>query len=407
LYNQISARLGRAATFAELSRAMNLYRVSIDSDIKANGAVNQFKIKKFPDINFKGRTSGLRQKLTAYSINVQSGQKGKSIYDSQRFSGAKGAYNNNVSFTPKPLQVVRTPYNSDMNKRQNNRPNGQKWDPRNRFNNKNRFNGANNSNQIKSCSYCGMRGHKAVDCTNIVSDSGKRIDLLPTQGTCSNCPSRISPRLHHPEALCPYRVGGPLNKNRNWQSLPPDNSDIYTLEYKLSNKNLPFFPEIENGKELKLSLVKDVVLKPKETVSHDFGITLNIKDHHVGVVLGGKLIFHNFVIKISTHLLWTRDVPIRVNITNLTEKEIYLTPQPIVSVFIVNIKGNQELKIETAKIILKTKKNPEYNGIFTCNSSEGDCANSRNWEYFLAGITTSLLSHVLYDKCKGSGIFNF
>jgi Reverse transcriptase (RNA-dependent DNA polymerase)/RNase H-like domain found in reverse transcriptase/Integrase zinc binding domain len=124
-------------------------------------------------------------------------------------------------------------------------------------------------------------------------------------------------------------------------------------------------PKIENGKELKLSLTKDVVLKPKETVSHDFGITLNLKDHHVGIVLGGKLIFNTFVIKISTHLLWTRDVPIQANITNLTEKEIYLTAQPIVSVYIINIKGDQTLKIETAKIILKTKKNPDVNGMIT------------------------------------------
>jgi hypothetical protein len=35
--NQFSARLGKAATFAELSRAMNLYRVSIDNDIKSKG----------------------------------------------------------------------------------------------------------------------------------------------------------------------------------------------------------------------------------------------------------------------------------------------------------------------------------------------------------------------------------
>jgi hypothetical protein len=61
-------------------------------------------------------------------------------------------------------------------------------------------------------------------------------------------------------------------------------------------------------------------------------------------MLGGKLIFHTFAIKISTHLLWTRDVPIRVNIMNLTEKEIYLTPHPMVSVFIVNIKGDQKIE---------------------------------------------------------------
>jgi hypothetical protein len=211
LYNQLSARLGRAATFAELSRAMNLYRVSIDSDIKANGAVNQFKIKKYPDINFKGRTGGLRSKFTAYSLNVTHQ---RNPYESQRSSVAKGAYNNNVSFTPKPLNTVRPLNNS--NRYNLDRKNEQRWDPRrrniNNGNNRNRFN-INNNAQIRNCSYCGMRGHKAQDCHNIVSDSGKRIELLPTQGTCTKCPSRISPRLHHPEALCPYRVGGPLNKN--------------------------------------------------------------------------------------------------------------------------------------------------------------------------------------------------
>jgi hypothetical protein len=118
----------------------------------------------------------------------------------------------------------------------------------------------------------------------------------------------------------------------------------------MRNSNIPL-PIIENGNELKLSLLSDVVLKPKETVSHDFGITLNLKDHHVGIVLGGKSIFNTFVIKISTHLLWTRDVPIIVNITNMTEKEVFLTKKKtMVSVFIVNIKGDQELKIETSKI---------------------------------------------------------
>ena len=46
LYNQISARLGRTATFAELSRVLNLYRSTIDQDIKQNGGDNTFKFKK-------------------------------------------------------------------------------------------------------------------------------------------------------------------------------------------------------------------------------------------------------------------------------------------------------------------------------------------------------------------------
>jgi hypothetical protein len=133
---------------------------------------------------------------------------------------------------------------------------------------------------------------------------------------------------------------------------------------KLHNNNVPL-PTLSKGNELKLTLANKIVLKPKETVSHDFGITLELKDHHVGIVLGGKFIFNTFSIKISSHLLWTRDVPIRVNITNLTEREVHLLPQPLVKVYIINITGDRELKIETAKIILKTKKNPELNGIIT------------------------------------------
>jgi hypothetical protein len=193
---------------------MNLYRVSIDSDIKSNGAINQFKLKKYPDISYKGRTGGVRQKFTAFSLNAS---QSRNPYENTRFSGAKGAYNNNVSFTPKPFNVARPqagPNRFNTNNMNKNAHTEQKWDPR-RKNvniNRNRFN-INNQRELKNCSYCGMRGHKAQDCHNIVSDSGKRIELLPTQGTCTKCPSRISPRLHHPEALCPYRVGGPLNRN--------------------------------------------------------------------------------------------------------------------------------------------------------------------------------------------------
>jgi hypothetical protein len=46
-------------------------------------------------------------------------------------------------------------------------------------------------------------------------DSGKILEMHPTHGVCSKCPSFIRPRLHHPEIVCPYRVGGPLYKKRN------------------------------------------------------------------------------------------------------------------------------------------------------------------------------------------------
>jgi hypothetical protein len=36
---------------------------------------------------------------------------------------------------------------------------------------------------------------------------------MPTLGTCQSCPSKIMPRLNHPSQLCPYRIGGPLEKS--------------------------------------------------------------------------------------------------------------------------------------------------------------------------------------------------
>jgi hypothetical protein len=209
LYNQISARLGRAATFAELSKAMNLYRVTIDRDIKNNGTDSYFKGRRTQDSNFKGHTGTTRQKFTTtFSLNAT---QDKRPFEKKHFSGHKGAYNNTVSFTPKPQQVARPNTRFANHFTQNNQY--KKWDPRQKFNN---FNRGRNNNRIiiDSCSTCGLKSHKTTDCTNLVSDSGKQIRMLPTQGVCSRCPRKISPRLHHPEALCPYRTGGPLNNRQ-------------------------------------------------------------------------------------------------------------------------------------------------------------------------------------------------
>ena len=67
LYHQTSARLGRAATFAELSRAMNLYRSTIDQDIRQYSGENSFKNKRAPHIN---KTSHLRPKYTSFVVTT-------------------------------------------------------------------------------------------------------------------------------------------------------------------------------------------------------------------------------------------------------------------------------------------------------------------------------------------------
>ena len=214
LYNKISARLGRAATFAELSRGMNLYRSSYDKDIKQNGSENVYRVnKKISSSNM--RSSAMkRPKYTAYitsaSTNRQHETKGYPRNNTSR------AYINNTSFTPKPLNLARPfPNNSNQNKTWNTAKNHTgpkrpmpKRGPDGKFL-------RNKASYNSSCSLCGMKNHSSKECKNMQSDNGKRVDIIPTYGTCSRCPARVHPRLHHPESLCPFRTGGPLYGKSN------------------------------------------------------------------------------------------------------------------------------------------------------------------------------------------------
>jgi hypothetical protein len=121
-------------------------------------------------------------------------------------------------------------------------------------------------------------------------------------------------------------------------------------------------PKIEQGQKIRLTITGDLLLQAKETVSHNFGVILHLAEHHVGIVLGGVIIFNTYMVRTSIHLLWNRDVPITISITNLSEKTIKISQQKLVSVAIANIKGNRELKIEMNKIIQKTNKDPQLNG---------------------------------------------
>ena len=214
LYNQLSARLGRAATFAELSRAMNLYRVTIDKDIRQNGGDNILRSRKIQHTNPRIGGQVMRPKFTSYNISSHPNNISRQSNPGQnahyKNNNYKGSYNNNISFTPRPLDV-KPFYNkpTNQNKSNNDRRVGNKPRQMIRQAPNNKFQ-RNNSNPINSCSLCGMKNHRSKDCRNMQNDTGKRIDIIPTYGTCSQCPSRVFPRLHHPEALCPFRVGGPL-----------------------------------------------------------------------------------------------------------------------------------------------------------------------------------------------------
>ena len=70
IYHKLSAQLVRAATFAELSRAMNVYRVTIDKDIKLNGGDNAFRNRNILNNRAMAPGTNNRTKFVTYQINT-------------------------------------------------------------------------------------------------------------------------------------------------------------------------------------------------------------------------------------------------------------------------------------------------------------------------------------------------
>ena len=111
--------------------------------------------------------------------------------------------------TPRPVQTVkqrpnRGQYNSANQNSANN--NGANFTS-------NRFQRTNNAQiNYDKCKMCGQRSHDASKCQNIWDDQGKVIKMIVPYNICSKCPNFIKPRLHHPDNLCIYRNGGPLNR---------------------------------------------------------------------------------------------------------------------------------------------------------------------------------------------------
>jgi len=201
LYQNLTTRMQRACTMNELFRALEQYRGNIDKDIKANGA-------NFAG-NYKNRVQNRADKYqrganTFFATTEQTEQrKNYPLKSNFRPNSAQNANRNtDVSYTPRPKNRqfksnIRPRFQNGYPTRsgQNNRPAYQ-----------------NNQNNSRNCSLCG-KGHKATECKNIRDDKGKIVNILPGYKVCDKCPEYIKPRLHHPEHVCPYRKGGPFNKN--------------------------------------------------------------------------------------------------------------------------------------------------------------------------------------------------
>jgi hypothetical protein len=227
LFYQISARLGRAATFAELSKAMNLYRPTIDEDIRSHGGENFLRTRRAPQANIRGRS---RPKYTSFVVTTnqprnQVAMNRYGVAQARKLARAGAtmklgnSYNNSTSFTPKPLKLQT--YNTNKFGKQHH--NAHKNHGHGHHNNNNSharpmLKRDSNGKFIRSnqnCLLCGTAGHNASSCRIMRDDNGEVVQMIPPHGTCTKCPARIRPRLHHPEKYCPYRPTGPWAHKAN------------------------------------------------------------------------------------------------------------------------------------------------------------------------------------------------
>ena len=230
-----SARLGRSITAAELSRFLNIYRHTIDNDIKAHGVDPReggFASKR---VMFRAGNNGAR-KNSAYGVKFNDYGDAPTHHKSQTsqipVSPRYGhiyqvSHNHGGNKTPAQLAEIRR-QNIEMKKAWDDKYGNRSVRPIQRnsggFNNRQRGNfqkkpfrsGSNYTPQGNSrnyCSLCGKRDHTAIaGCPNMKSDSGAPVSILPCKDTCNACPQYVKPRLSHPEYLCPYRKGGPWGK---------------------------------------------------------------------------------------------------------------------------------------------------------------------------------------------------
>jgi hypothetical protein len=241
--------MGKAPTYTYFTRALNTHRTIIDQDVHRSGAEpvrfgkfnNQKRGKAMP------RTFAIkRPNFNTYSVTM--GEPGAAAVSQTPFKNTSmqnnykkpsppnfvnkqntNNYRNNFSSNYTPLNKGRgaqasrgmrrnfgpnRTYSSNTSSQFNrNRTFGR---PTTNFNQRrgagNFRQGTQNNNK---CSLCGYSNHKATDCRNIRDDGGNIKQIIPTMGTCTECPKHIFPRLHHPPTYCPFRTGTGIFSKRN------------------------------------------------------------------------------------------------------------------------------------------------------------------------------------------------
>ena len=246
-YTALSTRLKRAAYATELSRALNINRHVIDSDIRTNGGEpnkkqmhkknskgrnNKFQARNFSSFLASAQQSSDQNNNTLETpdlMNVQSlppqvyvlspqqvthsgRAENKKNPQHRRNSNNNNNKNPNHAFRPNGMSNSNGTGNNPGRTHNSNIDNTQRLNQRRknrngRMHNKNQF----GTKQNNYCSLCGKRDHLASqDCPYMVNDDGTHLMVMPTLGTCKVCPPSVNPRLNHPSQICPYRQGGPL-----------------------------------------------------------------------------------------------------------------------------------------------------------------------------------------------------
>jgi hypothetical protein len=209
-YQSLSAKLGRVPEFGELIQALDRYTISINSDIAANG--QQAKAKDNTEGGKQGKKkggnakkTGGQQQATAFFVanqgqstqasNTQGGKSGGNTQGGQQQKNNSTHFNQSNGQTGQPSHGQSKGNQGGKNK--NGKGGGWKG----------------NSNQATAslpyCSLCGSIEHtSASGCDRMRNNTGNVVKVMPTQAACTLCPTAVSPRLHHPESLCPWRKQG-------------------------------------------------------------------------------------------------------------------------------------------------------------------------------------------------------
>lgn len=206
LYNQLSARFGRTTTFTELSRGVFVYAAAIDNDIKVHGTDG---IQRSRSFNGKAVPQKPRYKTFSVSSSTNYGLASQSQGNLTSNRSFTPGHNNRYGSSGALNKGNDKSHNTTGRSNNNGKPyNSNGARPKQRF-------PADRKSLAQSCSLCGMSNHIAETCKNMRDDSGKILGVIPTYGTCDNCPKNLTTRLHHPPNVCPYRKGGPFENRKH------------------------------------------------------------------------------------------------------------------------------------------------------------------------------------------------